>query len=1579
MSTEKVTEINGVTYTDTLVDDVLVSTVWVDSEGTGSLSRTIDAVSGDITEITSWTNEGESDPSLTTNYVFDTAGNFKGGTRAENGVTYTYDSSWTVTQTTYELLLVSDDAYASTFGNASVVSGLFGVDVDDIQFQITNSWEDESNSSNSGKDVSFFDKDTGTKLGVMYVNNGSWTDNSETILSTNINFNSVDGSGGQQWLGGSWANYAAGALRDSGSNSRTTVDYSTITAPSGLTLPGSITLVDATEIIIEAGKNTWVDPQGDSFSSEYTRYYTEVGDDQVFLWETQTRNGVTTTYDSNWNQIGKPKADPLALKAVAAATNDDAEIIANTASLEKVFGKDIKFLLLNTWTDQQNANNSGKEYGIFDGTGLKLGSMNVNKGSWSDDGTGETYLSTNIGFNAIDANGDWQWLGGSWNNYDSNGGLRDSGSNTRTTQLVVDLTEVPSELAATWTYSSVVVEDGSNTWTDPQGNKQTSTFTRYFADDENGNDKFVGGTDTQDGVTRTVDANWNQLGQPSVDTGNLPTIGAEAYTETYGNAATVLKLLGGSSTDAVLYKITNSWQDESNPDNKGTNVSFFDATTGTQLGEMHVNEGSWTDNGEKVVSTNIGFNSMDANGDWQWLGGSWANYAAGELRDSGSNSRTTVDYSDITAPSGLTLPGSITLVAATEIIIEAGKNTWVDPQGDSFSSEYTRYYTEVGDDQVFLWETQTRNGVTTTYDSNWNQIGKPKADPLALKAVAAATNDDAEIIANTASLEKVFGKDIKFLLLNTWTDQQNANNSGKEYGIFDGTGLKLGSMNVNKGSWSDDGTGETYLSTNIGFNAIDANGDWQWLGGSWNNYDSNGGLRDSGSNTRTTQLVVDLTEVPSELAATWTYSSVVVEDGSNTWTDPQGNKQTSTFTRYFADDENGNDKFVGGTDTQDGVTRTVDANWNQLGQPSVDTGNLPTIGAEAYTETYGNAATVLKLLGGSSTDAVLYKITNSWQDESNPDNKGTNVSFFDATTGTQLGEMHVNEGSWTDNGEKVVSTNISFMSMDANGDWQWLGGSWANYADGEFRDSGSNSRTTVAVSDLIDVPSEIDLSGYNNVVLEVGTDTRIDPQGNERTSSFKRYFETGDGPFAQFLGEIVIGDDGYAQIRDSAGNVFNPSLDLKTDNYTLSLPPGGGGGWGLELNGTAGSDTLDFAAIAEEQDLSGKYNIAVDRIYARLDGQGGDDKIFGAGGMDSLRVHFGGSNFVDGRTNPSYLGSDGNFFSAHDRYVVNHDVVTSNDLDLGDYLLVSVRALVAQSAANAAVLLKDLGGSGALSISSIVDLIDGYVLGEDDTSQFLSVLDQISAKAVSLGIGEMRLDELDALMIKVQSETENSITVEVDFIKDIDMVSVVGQLPDGTSFTSVQSMINPVGYTLQGNDDFSNPFSNGVRGSFRGTNANDQVDLSGESVGYVVYAGNGDDNIIGTDFSDVLTLQGKGVYTIDGGQGYDTADINVAGMWNDDPGAFGLHVEFDEQTNAYTVFDSFADKMEEMLTVSPNGALGWTAISTDYAKEKFDIPDANLTNVESIRIFIGLDKNNNDDAVYQIIELVGVPDAVPVS
>jgi hypothetical protein len=158
-----------------------------------------------------------------------------------------------------------------------------------------------------------------------------------------------------------------------------------------------------------------------------------------------------------------------------------------------------------------------------------------------------------------------------------------------------------------------------------------------------------------------------------------------------------------------------------------------------------------------------------------------------------------VAYSTLTAPSGLTLPDGVTLEAATEIIVEAGSNTWVDPQGKSFSSENTRYFVEVGSDetgyeQIYLWETQTRNGVTTAYDSNWNQVGKPQADPTQLKALTDAVDGAYQEIADSAvSLNLLFGDGFKFLLVNTWEDSENGN-IGKEYSIFDSAGAKLGTM-----------------------------------------------------------------------------------------------------------------------------------------------------------------------------------------------------------------------------------------------------------------------------------------------------------------------------------------------------------------------------------------------------------------------------------------------------------------------------------------------------------------------------------------------------------------------------------------------------------------------------------------------------------------------------------------------------------------------------------------------------------------------------------------------------------------
>ena len=68
----------------------------------------------------------------------------------------------------------------------------------------------------------------------------------------------------------------------------------------------------------------------------------------------------------------------------------------------------------------------------------------------------------------------------------------------------------------------------------------------------------------------------------------------------------------------------------------------------------------------------------------------------------------------------------------------------------------------------------------------------------------------------------------------------------------------------------------------------------------------------------------------------------------------------------------------------------------------------------------------------------------------------------------------------------------------------------------------------------------------------------------------------------------------------------------------------------------------------------------------------------------------------------------------------------------------------------------------------------------EDMSLLPSLLSQVAAKAVSLGIGDMLLGEFEGVMIKVQSADDQSLAVEVDFIKDIDMVSLIGVLPDGS-------------------------------------------------------------------------------------------------------------------------------------------------------------------------------------------------------
>jgi len=234
-------------------------------------------------------------------------------------------------------------------------------------------------------------------------------------------------------------------------------------------------------------------------------------------------------------------------------------------------------------------------------------------------------------------------------------------------------------------------------------------------------------------------------------------------------------------------------------------------------------------------------------------------------------------------------------------------------------------------------------------------------------------------------------------------------------------------------------------------------------------------------------------------------------------------------------------------------------------------------------------------------------------------------------------------------------------------------------------------------------------------------------------------------------------------------------------------------------------------------------------------------------------------------------------------------------------------------------------------------------------------------------------------MIKVQSADDQSLTVEVDFIKNIDMVTVIGVLPDGNEFTATQNMINSVEYTLEGDDNFSNSqLSLGVRGSYQGTNASETIDLSNAAdngAGYTISPGKGDDTIIGTKYADVIDLS-PGDNIIDGGDGVDVLDISSF-IEN----GHGLTVNFDSVNVTYTVFDtteitlddgtsSYSDKLLFTAALQENGS--WRVESSGWGKENFRyLGDATLNNIESIRVFHAVD--NNNEYVYKTLDLVGVP------
>ncbi|MBV5310135.1 hypothetical protein, partial [Chromatium okenii] len=511
---------DDVTYIDTLdqVSGLLVSSVWTDLDGNkGTVARTYDALNI-IKEDGTWTKSRASSPDSSYSYNYDNSGKFTGGIKKQNGVTYTYDKDWVITKTELALPTLTkelDELAFKLFGSAS--------------YQTT-TWTDSS-TGNSGSNTSYFDQVTKKLIGSSNSNSNAWTDSitSQKMVSTNESYATIDKDNNLQWAGSSWKNFdskgtldtADDVLRDSGSYTYLRTQDTTKSEPANIDLNGDGvkggTLEKSISVFKDIGSNSWTDSKNNSMNSDYTRYYTL---DQTFLGGTETRDGVTTTWDKDWKVVSQ-KVITTSLPKITDASytydNKDAifKLFANNDKTASIYYKQT-----NSWVDAQSGN-SGKEISFFDQTGNKLGTEYFNNNSWIDQGTTHKILSSNLNYNTIDASGKWQWLGSSWKNVDTmntdtttDDVVRDSGTNLRvqilkTSEPVdIDLDGNGTKGDASISSISVLVEDGSNSWTDPQGNKIDTVYTRYFKLGENNAQTFLGGTETRDGVTTTWDKDW---------------------------------------------------------------------------------------------------------------------------------------------------------------------------------------------------------------------------------------------------------------------------------------------------------------------------------------------------------------------------------------------------------------------------------------------------------------------------------------------------------------------------------------------------------------------------------------------------------------------------------------------------------------------------------------------------------------------------------------------------------------------------------------------------------------------------------------------------------------------------------------------------------------------------------------------------------------------------------------------------------------------------------------------------------------------------------------------------------------
>ena len=640
-----------------------------------------------------------------------------------------------------------------------------------------------------------------------------------------------------------------------------------------------------------------MDPNGQerTETSTFEHYYAN-DDSWTYLGGQETRNGETTQWDANWNEIGRT-VDMTGL--TTQLTEDD-------GIAYDLFGA--AYFKTDTFTDWNGQQATETTY--LNAQGTKLGSSNTNTNTFTD-WNGVEITSTNINYNGPN----WTWLGSEW--IDSNG---NSGWNTRTVDSVTFDFDGDPETADTTQIVQVERGENTNTWMEgDQQRTETSTFEHYYVNDDSWT--YLGGQETRNGETTKWDANWNEISR-TVDTSGL--------TETLIDADGLAFDLYG----AAYYK-TNTWTDWNG--SEASETTYF-SESGAKLGSSNTNTNTWTDwNGAEITSTNTNYNGPNGN----WWGSEWSD----SNDNSGWNTRTagveiTFDFD-----------GDPETADTTQIVlVERGENTntWMDGEQQRMETSTFVYYYANDDTMTFLGGQETRNGETTQWDANWNEIGR----------TVDLTGVTDQLTSEDGIAYDLFGAALYKVDSYGNTDYYDA-----------GTGAKVGSSNTN--TWTDD----TFTSTNTNYN--DAN--WNWLGSEWSDSNDN-----SGWSTRTVEeITFDFDGNPATEDTTQT---VQVERGENTWMSGT-QTETSIFEHYYADDDNWT--FLGGQETRNGETIKLDANWNVIGgdqsQPSSFTVTLDTNPADTLIGTFApdeNQQVELHDLDGDGTIDQM-TMTESWLDNNN--------------------------------------------------------------------------------------------------------------------------------------------------------------------------------------------------------------------------------------------------------------------------------------------------------------------------------------------------------------------------------------------------------------------------------------------------------------------------------------------------------------------------------------------------------------------------------------------------------------------